>query len=151
MEAHRLTTRDLQVLVSVSRHLPHVSLLVREGAVPAILAALLAHVQRTHVVKAGLTIMKNIVADENVVSRFSGQGAYRILLTVMQAHNSHEHIELVCALDRPRSLSPACTRSPCREGAARARTALAGRGGRAIALGGSRPNANAMVVCRPSA
>lgn len=84
-----------QVLVSLSRHPAHIKLLVREGGVPALLAAVLAHLHRPDVCKASLSVLKNIVADDAAAMRVSGQGAYRIILAVMQAHNCAEQIELV--------------------------------------------------------
>jgi hypothetical protein len=90
------------VLVSLSRHPAHISLLVREGGVPALLAAVLAHLPRPDVCKNSLSVLKNIVADDAAAVRVSGQGAYRIILAVMQAHSSAEHIELVRSPQRGR-------------------------------------------------
>lgn len=62
---------------------------------PALLAAVLAHVRRPDVCKASLSVLKKILADETAAGRVSGQGAYRIVLAVMQAHNCAAQVELV--------------------------------------------------------
>ena len=78
----------LSLLVDISRNPQFIPALVREGGVPAVLAAILAHLRRVEVLRAALTVLRNIVVDENVAERLGGQGAYRIVLTVLQTHAS---------------------------------------------------------------
>lgn len=130
----------LNVLVAISRNPVHITTLVREGGVPAVLAAILAHLRRvevsshrplvqsipitpaplpgprtqvaqvahysselygTHpsrppqhsntllpprpqVLRAALIVLRNIVVDDQSALRLGGQGAYRIVLAVLQ-------------------------------------------------------------------
>ena len=47
------------------------------GGVPAVLAAILAHLRRVEVLRAALIVLRNIVADDHSAMRLGGQGAYR--------------------------------------------------------------------------
>ena len=67
-----------------------------------------AHILQTHptptlrpphphyqVVRLGLLVLRNVVTDEGSAVRMGGQGAYRIVFAVLQAHTSAENLELV--------------------------------------------------------
>ena len=73
----------------------HVPLLVREGGVPAVLAAILAHLRAVDVLRLALTVLRNIVSDDQSAIRLGGQGAYRIVYAVLQTHCVPEQLELV--------------------------------------------------------
>ena len=62
---------------------------------PALLAAILAHLKRVEVLKAALTVLRNIVSDSQAAQRLSGQGAYRIIFAVLQTHCTPSQLDLV--------------------------------------------------------
>ena len=62
---------------------------------PAVLAAILAHLRRVEVLRAALIVLRNIVADDHSAMRLGGQGAYRIVFAVLQTHATVEQLELI--------------------------------------------------------
>ena len=62
---------------------------------PAVLAAILAHLRSVDVLRAALTVLRNIVTDDGSALRLGGQGAYRIVYAVLQTHCVPAQLELV--------------------------------------------------------
>jgi hypothetical protein len=60
-----------------------------------VLAAILAHLHHLDLLRSALTVLRNIVADDNSAMHFAGQGAYHIVFAVLQTHCSQENMDLV--------------------------------------------------------